>query len=107
MIYKTWGPYFVEEEPQFSQIDKMVHMQVYNTSSERLFKRIVVRVCESKPNNDNNNNNNNNDNNNNNSNNNNNNNKYCVTLVACNACCNARETHVQYNCIYQEAVILT
>ena len=75
-------------------------MKVYNTSSERLFKRIVVRVCESKPNNNNNNNNNSNNNNN-------NNNKYCVTVVACNACCNARETHAQYNCIYQEAVILT
>ena len=74
----------------------MVHMYVYNTSSERLFKRIVVRVCKSKPNNNNNNKNNNNNNNN-------NNNK----IILPNACCNARETHVQYNCIYQEAVILT
>ena len=64
-------------------------MQEYNTSSERLFKRIVVRVCESKPNNNNNNNNNNN------------------KIILRNACCNARETHPQYNCIYQEAVILT
>ena len=61
-------------------------MWVYNTSSERLFKRIVVRVCESKPNNNNNNNN---------------------KIILRNACCNARETHAQYNCIYQEAVILT